>query len=181
MFVVGSSNLQSFLEYRDLILTTLKTPQTTDNRYGVITYSSSPIVFLSLNDFVSKQDLIDRLRNVPWQGTGSDLDGALRKADEVFTNEGRIQARHVIVVYGDGPFSATVGELRNITESLEAKNVKIISVTNTDNEDSKKKLDEVTSSDEGHVIINPGSPEESKDTINEEVLKGTLDELINFC
>lgn len=179
IFVVGSSNLQSFLEYRDLIRTSLKSPQTADTKYGVITYSSSSTVFLGLKDFLSKQHLVDRLRNIPWQGPGSDLDGALRKADEVFTNEGRLQARKVLVVYGDGPFSASVDELTDIArEALEGKDVKVITVTVTDNEENRKKLDEVATTEEGSVIVDPGKPDESTDDINERILKGMLEELM---
>ena len=180
IFIVGSSNLQSFLEYRDLILTTLKSPQATRTKYAVITYSSSPTVFLGLKDFVSKQDLVDRLRNVPWQGPGSDLDGALRKADEVFSNEGRLEARKVLVVYGDGPFSVGVDDLEIVREIFYGKDVKVITVTGTDDEESRKKLDEVTTTDEGSVITDPGKPEESADDINERILTGMLRQLSLF-
>ena len=174
VFVVGSSNLQSFLEYRDLILTTLKSPQTMGTKYAVITYSTSPTVFLALKNFVSKQDLVDRLRNIPWQGPGSDLDGALRKADEVFTNEGRLEARKVLVVYGDGPFPVSVDDLRIVRENFEDKDVKVITVTGTDDEESRKKLDEVTTTDEGSAITEPEQPDESTDHINERILTGIL-------
>jgi hypothetical protein len=172
IFVVGSSNLQSFLEYRDLIVTTLESPQTANSKFGVITYSSSPAVFLGLKDFVSKQDLIDRLRNIPWQGSGSGLESALQKAGEVFTNEGRMQARKVLVVYGDGPFSVSVEELIETKKTLEEKNVKVITVTVTDNKDTRKKLDEVVTTDEDSVLVDPEKPEESTNDINERILKG---------
>jgi vacuolar-type H+-ATPase subunit F/Vma7 len=178
IFVVGSSNLQSFLVYRDLILTTLQSPQTADTKYGVITYSSSPTVFLRLKDFVSKENVVDRLRNIPWQGSGSDLEGALRKADEVFTNEGRLQARKVLLVYGDGRFSASLDNLTEARESLEEKNIKIIPVTVTDNEEIRKKLDEVATTDEDTVIVDPEKPEKSTDDINERTLKGMLSKII---
>ena len=172
IFVVGSSNLQSFLGYRDLIVTTLESPQTVNSKYGVITYSSFPNVFLGLKDFISKQDLLNRLRNIPWQGSGSDLEGALQKADEVFTNEGRMQARKVLVVYGDGPFSASVDEFNAAKDVLEGKNVKVITVTVTDNEDTIKKLDEMVTTDEDSVIVDPEKPAEATNEITERILKG---------
>lgn len=158
----------------------MQSPQTAGIKYAVITYSSSPTVFLGLKDFVSKQDLVDRLRNIPWQGPGSDLDGALRRADEVFTNEGRLEARKMLVVYGDGPFSVGVDDLGNLRETFDGKDVKVITVTGTDDEESRKKLDEVTTTDEGSVITDPREPEESADDINERILTGILHQLLLF-
>ena len=174
IFVVGSSDLQSFLEYRDSMLATLESQKTTDTKYGVITYTSSPNVFLGLKDFVSEQDLVRRLTNIPWQGPGSDLDGALRKADEMFREDGRVKARKVVVAYGDGPFTASSDELRDTRESLEGKDIKVITVTSTDNEESRDKLDDVTTTDEGTIITDPGKPEESTDQVNERVLTGMM-------
>lgn len=150
----------------------MKTPQTGDSKYGVITYSSSPTIFLRLKDFVSKEDLVERLRNIPWRGPGSDLDGALKKADGLFTNEGRLHARKVLVVYGDGPFSASVAELAGTREDLEYKHVKVITVTATDNEGDRKKLYEVDTTDEDSVIVDPQNPGDASRNINEKMLKG---------
>jgi vacuolar-type H+-ATPase subunit F/Vma7 len=83
------------------------------------------------------------------------------------------------VVYGDGPFSASVDELTDIArEALEGKDVKVITVTVTDNEENRKKLDEVATTEEGSVIVDPGKPDESTDDINERILKGMLEELM---
>lgn len=136
---------------------------------------------LGLKDFVSKDDLVERfLRKLRWQGPGSDLDGALKKADDVFTNEGRLQARKVLVVYGDGPFNASVDELGHTREALEQMNVKVITVTAEDNEENRKKLDEVATTDEGTVIVDPEKTEESINDVNERTLKGMPGNL-NTC
>lgn len=130
---------------------------------------------LGLKDFVSKEDLVERfLRNLRWQELGSDLDGALQKADDVFTNEGRLQARKVLVVYGDGPFNASVDELRDTRDALEQRNVKVITVTAGDNKENKKKLDEVATTSEGTVIVDPEKTDQSTDDVNERTLKGML-------
>lgn len=172
IFVLGSSNLQFFQEYKNLALDILDSPQTSDTKYGYIKYDSKPKVVRGLRDFISKSDVAERLRNEPWSGIGSDLDGAIRKANDVFTKEGRLSARKLLVVYGDGPFDSDDGDLRDSRGTLVKGGVKVITVTFGDSDDDEKKLEIVTTTDKGPVRGNPEKPNEAKKKVTEEILKG---------
>ena len=172
IFVLGSSNLQFFQEYKNLALDILDSPQTSDTKYGYIKYDSKPKVVRGLRDFISKSDVAERLRNEPWSGIGSDLDGAIRKANDVFAKEGRLNARKLLVVYGDGPFDSEDEDLRDSRGTLDKGGVKVITVTFGDSDDDEKKFEIVTTTDKGFLRGNPEKPEEVKKKVTEEILKG---------
>lgn len=170
VFVLGSSNRQFFNMYKKLAMRTLNSPQAADTKYGVVTYDSTSVVVRGLKDFVSKDDLANRLGKLPWVGNGTDLEGGLRKANEVFKKEARLKARRILVVYGDGRFATNVEDLKKVRQTMDEEGVKVITVTFGSRDDDMLKI--VTTTDQGPIEGSPKELDKTSKDANEETLKG---------
>lgn len=171
IFVLGSSGLRG----RDALETAKKavanfvnTPKITDVIYGVIYYGKTPELILPLKEQSRGQKLARIMESITWKEEGESLLGALEKANEMFTNEGRPLSRKVLIFFAnEDPGDA----LDNSSKLLQKSDVKVIPVAVDEDgvHDSLRKTNP-----KGIIIAvdDGGKPDKDKPTIEEEALKG---------
>ena len=105
--------------------------------YGVVQFDRVGSVVVSLGAYKNEDDLQDLVNKLPLK-EGKGLHNGIKIAGDEFEKNGRSKSRKVMVVFIDGNDDSTEEKLKNITEPLKKKNVKIIPVVLGDNVDEEK-------------------------------------------
>ena len=145
-------------------------------RYGIVQFETNGEVKVPLGDYKDDEDLKNHVNNLPLK-EGKSLDKGIKTAGEEFEKNGRPKARKVMVVFIDGNDDSTEDQLRDVSEPLKKKGIKIIPVVLGENVDEEKIK----------PVLPNKKPKKGKDPkklgeeIAEEILKGRSFKYLETC
>lgn len=170
IFVLGSSGLRGSddLETQKKSLENfVNTRKITNAIYAIIYYGETPEIVLPLKEKARDQKLREVIESLTWKEEGKSLPEALKKANDMFTNEGRPLSRKVLVFFtNENPERP----LDNSSKLFEDNDVKVIPVAVGDAivPDILRKTNPKTVV----VVVKEGGKPEKEPTIEEEALNG---------
>ena len=176
VFLLGASNpdgKQHLSNAKQLVEEIVQRNNTPVSRFAIVQYENTANVRSSLNEYTNIQTFIDSLNSLSWRGDTSDLQSGLEKVRKLFENEGRPEARKILVIFSDGKIPISVENIETSKKPLEEKRVKIISVTVGDNVDEDK-LNALASKNETIQHKDENERDDTADKIQQEILKGAL-------
>lgn len=144
-------------------------------RYSVITFGTTPSVYLNFSEsFPSDDDLTRHLNNVPLTQGQASLDKALEEAKKLFDATTRQNVKNVLVVMMDKSSTSNSKDVEEGSALLKTENVRIISVS-LGNESDPTELQKVASSVDDVIKANElVTPKRLAKAIMDKVREGEL-------
>ena len=176
VFLMGTSSPaggRHLLNEKRLVEEIIKRNNTQYTRFAIVQYENTATVRLSLNDYTNPKKLLTVLNSLYWRGDASNLPSGLEKVKMLFENEGRLNARKILVILSDGKITSTVEDIQAEKELLEKKRIKIITVTVGDTVDEDK-FNKLASKNKTIRHDDDQEPKNTGDKIQEEILNGML-------
>lgn len=171
---MGASNPNGrdhFNNEKRAVVEIMKRISKSNNIFGVIQYDSAASIKSSLKEYTDDRRFREKVDSLSWRRDGINLKAGLEIAKMLFDTESRPKARKVLVVFTDGRLPNSVEDLKNTSEPLKKKGIKIISVAVGD-EVEDKKLNELSSINK---IVKPKKGKKAKEysqLIEEEIFSG---------
>ena len=183
IFIMGSSGPNAgemFSEQKVVVNDIIKDYEPKDVKYSLIQYETKGRKLAGFNDFKDFTKLKKFVDILTWKDHGVALDDALKKANDLFDEEGRPFSRRVLVVFTDGRVDDTPTELEEAVKPLKEKNVKIIPVVLTEPTDETN-IRVLLPKDKDPIKKSPQEPENTDDKIKDEIHKGLCFSLLKSC
>ena len=96
-------------------------------RTGIIRFSSSAEILITLGQFSTKQTLITEILGIAYLGGGTSTDLAIDRARDEFRKNGRSTAKHILIVLTDGQ-SRIPGDTLSQAQLAKSEGIEIFSV-----------------------------------------------------
>lgn len=146
----GSHGNEMFEKEKEFVTGFIDASRYGNVEYGLLEYGNMVKVHMKFKDFDEKEKVKEKVLSLQRSGDATSIVEGLRKADELFTKDGRARAHKVLVVMLNGPVGGRAGELRTGAKSLQNKGVKIITVAIGDDVEQEELRH--LSSDEENII-----------------------------
>ena len=175
IFVIGSAGrdaLNVFSQQKELIKSVIDKARHLNAAFGVVQYDYSGRRSIGINPESSTQVLWEAVDDLQPVGPGTRPARGLVTAINMFKNEGRPNARRVIMLSGNDRMQASNSELSRISQSLSRENIEMFLVGYGSRVDERQ-VKVIVSNDENLHIVQPGeSVENTSVAVSEKPLTG---------
>ena len=172
VFVMGSREpnaLDMFNLQKTTALRMIEASETADTMYAVVQYGETPVYRVHLKETRSDEDTQEAIKALRWSEEGTELHKGITMAGEILENEGRANARKVIVKFSYSsvgePESEFVG---NATRKAKSNGIKVVDGSINGLVDPKTKS--ILKFPSGQVV----TFKEFWETVKEETFRGTV-------
>ena len=175
IFVIGSSGVdarQVFSQQKELMKSIIDKAKHMNAAFGVVQYGRTGRKSISINPKSTKQELWQTIDNLQPMSAGARPDEGLKKAIDMFNDEGRPNARRVIILSGNDRMSTSNSELRAIAQSLTGENIELF-VTGYGSRVDQQQVNVIVTNKKNVHVVQPGETvENTTDIIAEKPLTG---------
>lgn len=126
---VGEGNFQQMLNFVKALVEELSAPGT-NNRFGLVTYSTEPNLIFSLGRYPDPGTVSTAVATTRYTPGSTNTAGGLRTAMEIFTNNygNRRDAEDVVILITDGESNVQAYNTIPTADELKRNSIKILSI-----------------------------------------------------
>lgn len=177
IFVIGSSGRDArsvFSQQKELMKSVIDKARHLNAAFGVVQYGSTGRRSISINPKFSREVLWQAIDNLQQMNAGTRPDEGLKKAIDMFSEEGRPNARRVIILSGNDRMATNDGELTRIAQSLVRENIEVFVVGYGSRVDQRQVNVIVSNNDNVHIVQPGEAVENTTDIVAEKPLTGLI-------
>lgn len=185
IFVLGSSGRDArgvFYQQKELVKSVIDKAKHLNAAFGVVQYDYAGRKSIGINPETTREALWQAIDQLQPLSAGTRPDEGLKKAIDMFKEEGRSSARRVVMLLGNDRMSSSDSELRRITQSLSRENVEVFVVGYGPQVDQRK-VDIIISDnvDNSHIVQPGEAVENTTDIVAKKPLTGIVFYLCFSC
>lgn len=172
VFVMGSREpnaLDMFNLQKTTALSMIEDSKTADTMYAVVQYGETPVYRVHFKETRSDEDTQEAIKALRWSEEGTGLHKGITMAGEILENEGRANARKVIVKFSYSSVKEPESEfIDNATRKAKSDGIKVVDGSINGLVDLKTKS--ILKFPSGQVVLF----KELWETVKEETFRGTV-------
>jgi hypothetical protein len=175
IFVIGSSGSEArsvFSQQKELIKSVIEKAKHTNAAFGVVQYDYTGRRSIGINPNSTREKLWRAIDNLQPMNAGTRPDEGLRRAIDMFNEEGRPNARRVIILSLNDRMSTNLGELTRVAQSLFRENIEVF-VVGYGSQVNQQQVDVIVLNPRNVHIVQPGV-ENTTDVVAEKFLTGLI-------
>ena len=168
---MGSGNFITLLNFIVDVISQYNIEKRSGTQVGVVTFSTTARTAVSLVQFQTRASLSNAIINIPFSGDGTNTHLAIQHVRNEFTNNGRDNARSVLVMVTDGRSNNPVATVTQAQLAHE-ENIEIFSIGIGSRTNQQELQDIASDPDSGHVFTLNNYTTNSFATISQSLTKG---------
>ena len=177
IFVIGSSGRDArsvFSQQKELMKSVIDKAKHLNAAFGVAQYDDIGRKSIGINPKSSREALWQAIDQLQQMNAGTRPDEGLKEAIDMFKEEGRPNARRVIILSGNDRILSSDSELRRIAQSLSREAIEVF-VVGYGSQVDQQQVNIITSDNSNVHIVQPGQTvENTTDIVAEKPLTGIV-------
>ena len=175
IFVLGSSGSEArsvFSDQKELVKSVIEKAKHTNAAFGVVQYDNTGRRSIDINPDSSSEFLWQSIDNLQPMNAGTRPDEGLKTAIEMFNENGRPNARRVIMLLLNNRMATSFEELRRVAQSLSRENIEVF-VVGYGSQVDQQQMSVIVSNTGNTHIVQPGA-DNTTDAVAEKPLTGLI-------
>ncbi len=177
IFVIGSSGRDArsvFSQQKELMKSVIDKAEHMNAAFGVVQYDNTGRRSISINPKSSREVLWQAIDSLQPMRAGTRPDEGLKRAIDMFNEEGRPNARRVIILSVNNQMATNDGQLRRIAQSLSRDNIEVFVVGYGSQVDQRQVNLIVSNNDNAHIVQPGEAVENTTDIVAVKPLTGLV-------
>ena len=175
IFVLGSSGSEArsvFSDQKELVKSVIEKAKHTNAAFGVVQYDNIGRRSIDINPDSSSEFLWQSIDSLQPMNAGTRPDEGLKTAIEMFNENGRLNARRVIMLLLNNRMATSFEELRRVAQSLSRENIEVF-VVGYGSQVDQQQVNVIVSNTGNTHIVQPGV-DNTTDAVAEKPLTGLI-------